>query len=71
MEDSNFFPTHLTVVAGKANLQQLMSEGFSEDMSRWALVIVDTRAFTFQSGTAQERLALVPLLDLFNHRGMV
>ena len=61
----------LSRVAGNANLQQLMSEGFSEDMSRWALVIVDTRAFTFQSGTAQERLALVPLLDLFNHRGMV
>ena len=48
-----------------------MSEGFSADMSRWALVIVDSRAFTFQSGMDQERLALVPLLDLFNHRGVV
>lgn len=45
-----------------------MSQGFTEAESRWALVIVDTRAFTFQSGKEQDCLALVPLLDLFNNR---
>eukprot|EP00438_Fugacium_kawagutii_P013634 Skav226745 [mRNA] locus=scaffold5056:133319:136949:+ [translate_table: standard] len=58
-------------VAGRcSNLQLLMSHGFGEAESRWALVIVDTRAFTFQLGTEEEQLALVPLLDLFNNRGM-
>lgn len=53
---------------GARNLALLMSQGFTEAESRWALVIVDTRAFTFQSGKEQECLALVPLLDLFNNR---
>lgn len=53
---------------GAKNVALLMSQGFTEAESRWALVIVDTRAFTFQSGTEQECLALVPLLDLFNNR---
>lgn len=59
---------HVIEFPGARNLALLMSQGFTEAESRWALVIVDTRAFTFQSGTEQECLALVPLLDLFNNR---
>ena len=33
---------------GAENLKLLSSKGFEEEEARWALVMVDTRAFTFQ-----------------------
>ncbi|CAJ1338644.1 unnamed protein product [Effrenium voratum] len=51
-----------------SNLALLRGEDFSEEESRWALAMVDSRAFTFQPDRPSEQLALVPLLDLFNNR---
>ena len=50
---------------GLHNVSCLVQAGISEDQARWALAIVDSRAFTFQPDS-DEQLALVPLVDILN-----
>lgn len=53
---------------GAARAAALLASGQAEDEAeaRWALAVVDSRAFTFQPDRASEQLALVPLLDMLN-----
>ncbi|CAE7635250.1 unnamed protein product [Symbiodinium sp. CCMP2592] len=51
---------------GRENVEKLVAAGISEQDARWALAIVDSRAFTFQPDSDEEQLALVPLVDILN-----
>ncbi|CAE7194615.1 LSMT-L [Symbiodinium natans] len=51
---------------GRENVDCLVRTGISEQDARWALAIVDSRAFTFQPDSPEEQLALVPLVDILN-----
>ncbi|CAE7824307.1 unnamed protein product, partial [Symbiodinium microadriaticum] len=48
------------------NVEKLVAAGISQQDARWALAIVDSRAFTFLPDSAEEQLALVPLVDILN-----
>ena len=52
--------------SGRENVDCLVRTGISEQDARWALAIVDSRAFTFQPDSPEEQLALVPLVDILN-----
>jgi len=53
---------------GQERIAVLLESGLAADEleARWALTVVDSRAFTFNAGTSDAELALVPLLDIFN-----
>ena len=53
-------------LAGLANVACLLEAGIPEKEARWALTIVDSRAFTFRPDADEEQLVLVPLIDILN-----
>lgn len=52
----------------REDIAALVASGVAdnEEEARWALAVVDSRAFTFQPDRPNEQLALVPLLDMLN-----
>lgn len=53
---------------GLSRAQFLLESGAAATLeeAKWALVVIDSRAFTFQTGKPSKELALVPLLDVLN-----
>eukprot|EP00929_Paragymnodinium_shiwhaense_P050421 TRINITY_DN25377_c0_g1_i1.p1 TRINITY_DN25377_c0_g1~~TRINITY_DN25377_c0_g1_i1.p1 ORF type:complete len:422 (+),score=60.56 TRINITY_DN25377_c0_g1_i1:121-1386(+) len=53
---------------GRLRVADLLRSGYarSEEEAKWALAIVDSRAFTFLPDSDEEQLALIPLLDMLN-----